>query len=67
MRKRKPTPTVGQQIRAARNEAGMLQSELAEKVGLARGQTDISEIEREDKHVKSWRIIENIRRVLGMT
>ena len=58
---------LGQQIREARIEAGMFQCELAEQVGLPRGQTDISEIEREDKYVKAWRIIEKIRRVLGMT
>lgn len=72
MPKRKPlTPEqeileAGQELREARQQAELTQAEVAEEVGLPRGQTHVSEIERMGKHVKSWRIIETIRDVLGM-
>ena len=58
----------GGKIRKAREALGMRQAALGKKAGLPRGQVDVSEIEREEQnhYVRSWRIIEKIRRVLGM-
>ena len=66
MKKSKTITPLGQRIREAREAAGLTQAELAEQIGLPRGQTGISQIERTDKHVKDWRIIQSIRDVLGI-
>lgn len=65
MPKKKKT-TLGQQIRAARQDAGLTQAELATKAGLSRGQREISEIER-GKYQHVWTQVQKIRRALEMT
>ena len=66
MPKKKKPARLGATIREARKDAGLSQAELAEKADVPRGQPGVYRIERLDMHVRSWRVIERIRRVLGM-
>lgn len=65
--KSKPKPTLGQQIRAAREKAGLTQADLAYEVKASTGHhANIGKIERAGEHARSAEIIDTIRRVLAM-
>jgi len=60
----KPDELDGRTIRKARRAADITQADLAKRAGLPSGQTQVSSIEVDDQHIRSWRVIETIRQIL---
>lgn len=59
------TEHFGERVRKRREQEGLSQAELAEKVGISR--TYLSEIERGLATNLSWRVVESLATELGLT